>query len=301
MRCQHYNHRQNKMKKILSILMIVVVATITASAQIPNAGFESWGAGANAAPDGWIDVGLVLPPSQATVSRSTDKYLGSYAVKVENKVTATTAKGGWLGASFPTATRYTALTGYYKFAPVGGDVAQLQAALNKMGYVNSQNPNSKAVASIYETLSAAATYTPFSYPFNYDSPTVMPDTAVISFFSYGFPFDPMGNSVLLVDGLNYDTFTNVDKAVDIAQDFALYPNPISDGNFDVSFNTMEEDFVTIRIFDMNAKEIISLFSGTMPAGKHNYHYSLPTLSNGNYLFMVSSAQGFRVEKICIQK
>ncbi|MFN0201981.1 MAG: T9SS type A sorting domain-containing protein [Bacteroidia bacterium] len=283
------------MKRIILTFTIFIVAVTTATAQIPNAGFENWSAGANAAPDGWVDFGF----SVATVSRSTDKYLGSYAIKVENKVTAAdTTEGLAYCMPYPVATRYTALTGYYKYTPLNGDTALVLGSLTKAGYVNTGgDANVLGVAGV-ECL-AAATYTPFSVAFDYDAPTLVPDSGSILIFAASG--GAKGNSVLLVDALNYNTFTSIDEALDITQDFALYPNPISDGNFEVRFSTMEEDFVTVRIFDMNAKEVMNLFSGTMPAGKHEYRYNLSTLNSGNYLYMVSSGKGFRVEKICIQK
>ncbi|MFC1732409.1 T9SS type A sorting domain-containing protein [candidate division KSB1 bacterium] len=57
----------------------------------------------------------------------------------------------------------------------------------------------------------------------------------------------------------------------------------------------------MKIYDMEGSEIMNLFSGSLSAGNHAFHYNIQELNNGNYLYVVASGKGYRSEKICLQK
>ena len=46
---------------------------------------------------------------------------------------------------------------------------------------------------------------------------------------------------------------------------------------------------------------MNLFSGTLNSGNHSFHYNIPELANGNYIYVVASGKGYRAEKMSIQK
>jgi len=113
-------------------LMMIFLCSLTAQV-IPNYNFENWINGANAAPSGWSDKGSHHTGFYPVI-QTTDKYLGTYAVKIENKVDASdTTKGEmWttrpngsdgFGPAFPISTRYDNLKGFYKYTPLNGDSA----------------------------------------------------------------------------------------------------------------------------------------------------------------------------------
>jgi hypothetical protein len=136
--------------------------------------------------------------------------------------------------------------------------------------------------------------------------TTVPDSGYIEIDAFkgigstSYNLRPLGNSILIVDALNFNTFTGIDEHMDITTDFNLFPNA-NKGVFDVNFNTSEKDFTTIKIYNLDGKEIMNLFSGTLGSGNHDFHYKLPELMNGNYLYVVATGKGYRTEKICIQK
>jgi len=116
-----------------------------------------------------------------------------------------------------------------------------------------------------------------------------------------YDLNPLGNSILIVDALNFNTYlTGLDENMDITSDFKLFPN-MNDGTFTVNFKTSENEFTTIKIYDLNGREIVNLFSGILNADNHEFHYNLPELTNGNYLYVVSSGKGYKAENICVQK
>ncbi len=294
---------------------------ISTVAQIPNYSFENWNNGANAAPDGWKDKGS-NHPGFYPVTQTSDSYLGTYAVRIENKITATdTTDGdvstirpnneGGLGPAFPIAVRYDNLKGFYKYDPLNGDSAQIIVYITKTGYAGEWGD---LIAFGLKNMGIATTYTPFSVGylttspnFMYLDPVEIPDSAYINIAAFRGLVDnvsdlpPLGNSVLIVDALNFDTYLlGINDQLGITTNFKLYPN-VNNGNFNVSFETSINEYTTIKIYDMQGREIRNLFSGNLSAGNHSFHYNMPELNNGNYLFVVASEKGYSSEKFCIQK
>jgi hypothetical protein len=308
------------MKKITIILTVLIAMTIKTNAQIPNYNFENWSNGANNPPDGWEDRGSDHTGFYPT-TQTLDKYFGTYAVRIENKITATdTTEGnintirpssvGGFGPAFPIATRYNNLKGFYKYAPLNGDSTQILVYITKTGLAGSWGD---LLAYGQKQMGAAETYTPFSVGyldslnFMYMDSITIPDSGYINISAYKMIGDstselpPLGNSILYVDALNFDSYiTGINEYLEITTNFKLFPN-VNNGSFDVSFETLENEYTTIKIYDMQGREIMNLFSGSLSAGNHAFHYSLQELNNGNYLYVVASGKGYRAEKLIIQK
>jgi hypothetical protein len=307
--------------KILFSTTSLILFLFSINAQvIPNNNFENWTNGANSPPDGWQDRGSNHTGFYPT-TRTTDKYLGTYAVRLENKITSTdTTKGDistirpngeeGFGPAFPIAARYNNLKGFYKYAPLNGDSAQIIVFLTKTGY---SGPWGNLLAWGQKNMAAAATYTPFSVGylellanFSYNDNTLIPDSGYIDIAAFkmiGASYDlpPQGNSILYVDALNFDTYlTGIAEQMDMTTNFKLFPNA-GKGIFDVNFETKENDFTTIKIYDMEGREVLNLFSGNLSTGNHQFHYNVQELNNGNYLYVVATGKGYRVEKIAIVK
>jgi len=309
------------MKKLTIILFVLIAITFKANAQIPNFNFENWSNGAENAPDEWEAHGSnhvgFFP-----VTQSTDNYLGTYAVRLENKITTTdTTVGnictirpnneGGFGPAFPIDSRYNNLKGFYKYTPLNGDSAQIIVYITKTDF---SGPWENLVAWGQKNLGAAETYTPFSVGyldstenFIYTDSIVVPDSGYIDISAYKgigsstYDLQPLGNSVLYVDALNFDTYlAGINEHKEITSNFKLFPT-INNGGFDVIFETTEKEYTTIKIYDMQGREIMNLFNDNLSSGKHTFHYNLHELNNENYLYVVASGKGYRSEKICIQK
>ncbi len=309
------------MKKATTIMTFLIVWSIITVAQIPNFSFENWSNGAYAPPDGWED-NESNHPGFYPVTQTSESYLGTYAVRIENKITATdTTEGdlsttrpnnaGGFGPAFPIPTRYDNLKGYYKFDPLNGDSAQIIVYITKTGYAGEWGD---LIAFGLKNMGVATTYTPFSVGYLDTSPIFLyldslevPDSAYINIAAFRGLVDtlsdlrPLGNSVLIVDALNFDTYlVGINEHMAITTNLSLFPNA-SSGDFDVSFSTSENEYTTIKIYDLQGREIRNLYSGQLSAGNHSFHYSMPELNNGNYLYVVASGKGYSTEKICIQK
>ncbi len=309
---------------LLIITAIFAAKVITVQAQvIPNNNFENWSIGVNAPPDGWIDNGSNHTGFYPVI-QTNDKYFGNYAVKIESKITSTDTTEGMistlrpngkegLGPAFPLTTRYNTLKGFYKFNPQNGDSAQIYVWISKTGFVNPQGwGNLLGVGLI--NLGASPTYAPFSAGYHgvstnfyYFDNVVVPDSGYIYMAAYkqvdGTSYDlkPLGNSTLIIDAINYDSFLNgVNENMDITSNFALYPN-VNKGAFDVFFETSKTDYTTITVYDLNGNEVKSLFKGNLNEGPHTLHYEVQELANGTYLFVVSTGGGYKAEKFTIIK
>jgi hypothetical protein len=313
------------MKRSIIILVFAIIGFSLNAQVIPNWSFETWSNGADTTPDGWSDNGSNNTGFQP-VTRTTSAFLGTYAVQMENMISGgdTTQGGifttrphnkGGFGPAFPISARYNNLKGYYKYTPLNGDSAQVIVYITKTGYSDPEGYG-YLLAWGQKEIGAAATYTPFSvgyesatnfqYMDTNTTGTTIPDSGYIAISAFktlgtsSYNLKPLGNSILVVDALNFNTYLGIDEHMDITSNFNLYPNA-NNGVFDVTFNTSEKDFTTIKIYDLDGKEIMNLFSGTLDSGNHTFHYKLPELTNGNYLYIVATGKGYRTEKICIQK
>ena len=101
-----------------------------------------------------------------------------------------------------------------------------------------------------------------------------------------------GNNLYL-DDIEFFT-TSVDKIVKTGQgSFALYPNPTSDGQIMLTFNTSERQDVTVDIFDQMGRIVTSnLYSNTL---NQTYYYDLTGYRSGVY-FIHSIGKDFVMSK-----
>lgn len=306
------------MKRLLLIAkLMLLIAVLPSNAQvIPNYNFENWTNGTNAAPDSWRDHGSAHSGFYA-VTQSAEHEFGAFSVRLENKIAngdttfgviETTSPGGGegLGPCFSVSSAYTSLKGYYKYIPENGDSVQFLAPLFKTGYANPQGFGTiLAIGAM--NFGAAATFTPFSMPLTYFAQET-PDSAYILITAFkgidlltGGHLPALGNSVLYIDALNYDSYiTGINDPTAIARNFSLYPT-IGSGEFNLWLVTDKSDFTTIRVYDMEGREVKDLFAGTLSSGAHTFHYAINDLENSAYLLVVATGSGYRTERIYIAK
>lgn len=310
------------MKKLL-LLSLVFLYAGSYGQVIPNYDFESWSNGPNNAPNGWEDRGSnhagFYPASQ-----STDKYLGNYSVKIENKLTSTdTTKGSiatlrpggqqGFGPAFAVGTRYNNLKGFYKYMPQNGDSGQIIVYITKTGFVNGQGWGN-LLAWGQKHLGAASVWTPFSVGyldslsnFYYFDNTAVPDSAYLEICAYkmigttGGDLPAFGNSALYVDALNFDTYlSGVNEHMNITKGFALFPS-VTSGKFNVEFETETSEFTSLKLYDLNGQLVKFLYGGPLTAGKHIMNYDASELTNGTYLFVLATESGYKANKLIISK
>lgn len=81
---------------------------------------------------------------------------------------------------------------------------------------------------------------------------------------------------------------------------AVYPNPMND-NAAIAVNLVADNNVTVELFDLSGKKVLSVFEGNMNAGNNTVSFSAAGLNAGIYTAVVS-ANGFHTTvKVAVAK
>ena len=326
------------MKMFTIFLFVLIAMTIKTIAQttIPNFGFENWSTynGFIEVPDNWhvetitFSIGDSILNVVSSASQTTDSYAGNYAVALSNKLSFIGLFGDTLSLSgkmftlppdsshqdlkpaFPVSARHTTLNGYYKFTPVNGDSCQFIVLLYKDGYVN-PNPqfgNILGIGSLCKSTSSL--YTPFTVTINYFDSTTIPDSASIVLSAYKqMDFitmssgSPLGNSVLYVDNLNFDThLTSVPpSSSEFPSKFNLtqnYPNPFNPST-KISWQAPVGSWQTLKIYDVLGTEIATLIDEYKSSGSYDVDFNSTNLSSGVYFYQLKVGSLIQTRKMLL--
>lgn len=104
---------------------------------------------------------------------------------------------------------------------------------------------------------------------------------------------------LLIEYTDKTAPTAVDKQS--VKDFVLsanYPNPFN-GSTVIQFTMLKQDEVEIKVFDMNGREIQTLISGRMDAGRHEVHFTADDLASGVYFYTIRSGAQQVINKMLL--
>jgi hypothetical protein len=332
------------MKMFTIFLFVLIAMTIKTIAQttIPNFGFENWSTynGFIEVPDNWHVETITFsgPDSNGThiydvvssASQNSDSYAGNYAVALSNKLSFIGYFGDTLSLSgkmftlppdsslqnlkpaFPVSARHTTLNGYYKFTPVNGDSCQFIVVLYKYGYVN-PNPQYGNIVGIGSLCkSASSSYTPFTVTINYFDSTTIPDSASIALSAYKqMDFitmnsgSPLGNSVLYVDNLNFDThLTSVPpSSSELPSKFNLtqnYPNPFNPSTV-INYQIPVEGNVTLKVYDVLGNEIATLVNEQKTEGSYEIQFDARKFTSGVYFYQLQAGSFTETKKLILMK
>ncbi len=273
---------------LLGTVAVLLCGTLTAFAQIPNAGFENWTAGA---PDGWWTnniAGIGVPVTQSHTS-----HTGSSAARGDVLSIITGAPyspqiiTGVSAGGFSVNQRYGSITGYYQFSPQSGDRILVSAALYKGGLTGT------GVAAAGGILAnAASSYTQFSVPFQYITSDV-PDLCVITFVIGGpssSSSTPHAGSYFLLDDLALSgTASAVSDPAGLPQSFALeqnYPNPFNPST-NIRFSVAQPGHVSLKVYNVLGVEVASLVNEQKDAGTFSVNWNAAGMPSGMYLYRMS--------------
>jgi len=266
---------------LLSSLAIFLLPGMS-FAQILNGGFEQW-TGNN--PDNWLtnnSQGFYVP-----ITQSNSNHSGSYSVKGEVVDYQTIAMppilmSGGAGGGFTISEKYLSLTGYYEFAPVGGDELFISALL--------YNSSSPIGAGSIEILSSAASFTPFSLGIEYIPTALIPDNILITITISNSVGDAhLGSEFKLDDIALSMTPTSVEVANgNLPSSNVLnqnYPNPFNPYTI-IGFSLPQNSEVSLVIYDVNGKVVDKLIDRqNMTAGYHSIQWKPNTmLPSGVYFY-----------------
>jgi hypothetical protein len=97
--------------------------------------------------------------------------------------------------------------------------------------------------------------------------------------------------------------SSVDDKTTLITDYKLnqnYPNPFNPGTV-ISYQLPENNFVTIKVFNLLGKEVATLVNNNQTAGVHNVTFDASNLSSGLYLYKIQAGNFTSVKKLMLLK
>lgn len=262
---------------------------------IPNGDFESWKTVSFDIPTGWASQNdFAVQPVQKT----TDKYDGSYAIRIQNVasnvgggdgVAMTVRSGGSVHnmsgpmPAFAVTSKPDSFFCWAKFAPQNGDTGTVMLQLFQHG---------TPVGFAQQFLTSTPNYTLLRMKINYNNGSVTPDSANIMLAAFRMSENsrPKGASVLTVDNLSFDHpvfSTGLRVATENAASYTVFPNPANN-----VLNLLCTDVQAVReidIVDINGRIIMHCPPATQ-------HMDISTLSPGIYCLSIKTANSTATQK-----
>ncbi|MBK8340319.1 MAG: hypothetical protein IPK99_10180 [Flavobacteriales bacterium] len=208
-----FSARQNAQPNTQNIMRIPALLASLAfithlHAQIPNGGFESWYNNVNyMEPTGWWTTNAVTYALAGTPSclQSTPGALGNYHIAITSMTVGSIVEIGRATCGneltgepgFPFVGLPATFNGQVEYAPQGGDVGQVHAAL--WGWNSNMTSREVIAVATYNITAPISSWQSFSIPFTYLTQN-MPDTARVFIVASGTT--PVDGTTLRVDDLN---------------------------------------------------------------------------------------------------
>ncbi|MDZ7344072.1 MAG: T9SS type A sorting domain-containing protein [candidate division KSB1 bacterium] len=115
----------------------------------------------------------------------------------------------------------------------------------------------------------------------------------------------------LGDSLSFDSFARLEQVItgvesraeSVPQYFALeqnYPNPFNPATV-ISFQLPANSHVTLKVFDVNGREVARLIEGKMNAGYHNVTFTPRDLAGGIYFYQLTAGKFSQMRKAILVK
>jgi len=298
------------MKKAIFFLFILVsTVSISAQYQLFNKDFEEWvemptsaGNVTYLTPYGDIwatsNEAAMVFVANPSVNRTTDKYNGTYAAKIETIQLGTSKGSGTLFTGkfkldiinplnstifgIPFTDKPVYLKGFYKYSPVDGDSCRIASYLTKWNTVNKRR-DTIALATINrsESITAVTSFKEFDIFYNYYISDKAPDSLTIVFASSadGANFNAAVGSTLIIDAISLEYHPLAVDKIEKQNEIISYPNPVGDVLTIMSktnllglnikiYNTLGS-LVLIKQLRADKEQI---FTSGLPSGV--YHYTI---------------------------
>ena len=286
------------MMKSLHIIFALLIINGTLSQQLENSGFEQWenvGTGEEE-PLSWSstktsDNSSLNGLAPQVISRSTDAHTGSYAAKLVNTnvpFVNIVANGILTNGIIHTTTNpqdsyvYTdvnssdhsqpftsfpdSIVGWYKYAPQGNDVGNIQVLLHGSYGQLPVDASTSIIALAEFDFSASSNWTRFSTPFIY-YPTINNPAYILCNISAGDSTQAVANSELKIDDLEliYNTTKIPDEStnsinVTYLNDHLQFSNVVNEINYAI-YNLQGQLMNIGKIDRYNRNVSITLESG----------------------------------------
>lgn len=294
-----------KTKHFYNLLISWAVSfTLLAQNEIPNASFENW---SNVDPDFWTTFNSNGDPN---VFSYEDAYDGLISARMEvisgNIAPPRLQSHNGSGEPFSVSQSYNYLTGYYKFAPISGDVVYLYAQLH--GDVG--QGGKEGTLAITES---ASEWTQFVIPLiEYQAGPVNQGT--ISFQMENLPSLHIG-TYFIVDALEFlMALTSVEDDINSLNNFSLeqnYPNPFNPSTkirYSIPSVTLssssraesrEGGLVTLKVYDILGNEVAALVDEYKEAGSYEINFDASLLSSGVYFYKLQAGAFSETKKMVL--
>ena len=286
------------MMKSLHIIFALLIINGTLSQQLENSGFEQWenvGTGEEE-PLSWSstktsDNSSLNGLAPQVISRSTDAHTGSYAAKLVNKNvpfvnivangiltngivhTTTNPQDSYVYTdvnssdhSQPFTSFPDSIVGWYKYAPQGNDVGNIQVLLHGSYGQLPVDASTSIIALAEFDFSANSNWTRFSTPFIY-YPTINNPAYILCNISAGDSTQAVANSELKIDDLEliYNTTKIPDEStnsinVTYLNDHLQFSNIVNEINYAI-YNLQGQLMNIGKIDRYNRNVSITLESG----------------------------------------
>jgi hypothetical protein len=317
--------KSKSMKKITLLLLCSAFSLTVFSQTIPNAGFETWVTNTELAqsymlPQHWISSDMFQNAFDSlytgvSVTKSTQSYAGSFAVKMETVISHNdtvsgtilsadsfsqligSAFGDGTSSGFPDAVLSANLQAYYKFSSTGNDYAFIALTMTKWN--TTTHMRDTLVDLEHDITSNALSYTLLNVPITYTI-SENPDTVFIASGISG----PGSNGTSHVGTTFYLDAMSFTGTVPLGVDelkadnkyVKLYPNPFSNSTTISIDPAIKLNNTSIVITDVLGKEVktmsninnnqVTLEKGDMPTGIYFYKLINNDVETANGKFIV---------------
>ncbi|MEO8211325.1 MAG: YCF48-related protein, partial [bacterium] len=111
----------------------------------------------------------------------------------------------------------------------------------------------------------------------------------------------MGGTILKTTNGGTTAIQNISSEIPAQYELLQnYPNPFNPTT-NINFSIPENSFVTLKVFDMQGKEIASLVNENLNAGSYNFDFNAANLTSGIYFYKLTTADFSDIKKMTLLK
>ncbi|MEG8948175.1 T9SS type A sorting domain-containing protein [Rosettibacter firmus] len=135
----------------------------------------------------------------------------------------------------------------------------------------------------------------------WDKPVKYYVAAVDNTNKYSVPSDQVETIGIMnpLPKINTDDLTNT-KAVDNFELLSNYPNPFNPSTR-ITYSLPEASFVTLKVYDILGREIVTLVNETKPSGKYAVEFDASKLPSGTYIYQLTAGNNQTIKKMLLLK
>lgn len=305
------------MKKIIITVIAALGMSVTANAQIPNAGFENWTTvGSYEIPNGWGTLNHTTATySVFTATKATPGSPGASYMKLTSKTTGTfVSKGVAVSGKLDTVTmlpksgvaytqRPATFAGKWQHMIFGSSQGSVKVLTTRW---NTTTNMRDTVAHAEQTLAGMAmSWANFSMNLNYMDSLNYPDSCMIVLEASGA--NPTNNDYLWVDNLaftgtvavvvNTVSTVGVKEVQGTVSNLSLFPNPANDV-LQIKLSVSKEQPITIEMLDVSGRVLYTKTKNAV-LGELNEKVDVKNFPKGTYLIKINGENLSETKKIVI--